>query len=157
MTNKKSKIESLEPIFPEDTDLIIGKILEKYGLLKEEEESLEKFFEAGSDDEGKEIFENSPGFKIASLLRLCAEGKIPLANLPQELAEKLGISLKETKQMADDLEKTILKFIKWETVTEEEKSASKIITGAEAEGLKEELKNSLPKDSYKDIYREPIE
>ena len=98
MMNENSKTESLRPIFPEDTDLVVEKILEKYGLEKEQKENLEKFLESGVGDGGKEIFENLPGFKISKLLKECAEGKTSLANLSQELAKRLSISLKEAKQ-----------------------------------------------------------
>lgn len=153
MANKNSKNNLSRPIFPEESGLIVEKILEKYGLEKKQEEGSKNFFDSQIPTERKEIFENLPGFKISKLIKECAEGKVSLANLPQELEQNLNISSKEAKQMADDLQKTILNFIKWEAASEEAAAPTGVVELTEEEISPKETK----KLSQKDVYREIIE
>ena len=153
MANRKQKNNFVKPTFPEETGLIIEKILEKYGLKEQQEEGVRKFFDSQIPTKRKEIFENLPGFKISKLLKECAEGEVSLIDLSRELEQRLNIALKEAKQMEDDLQKTILNFIKLEALTEERVTPTRVTELIEEGPSLRETR----RPSSKDDYREQIE
>ena len=158
MEKENFKIKQSGLTFPEESGLVIEKILEKYGLAKIEEEGIEKIVESfvrPTMDVKKrvEILENLPGAKISKLVKEYAEGKVSLENLYLRLEEELNISKKEAKQIAEELEKTLLIFIK--TIKEKGVPSSEIpLPEAEAPTILSEKPKAPPK---KDVYREPIE
>lgn len=161
MTDKNFKNNLSQPIFPEESGLIIEKILEKYELEKEQEEGIQRFFDSQIPENRKEIFENLPGFKISKLLKECAYGEFSLEELSQKLEEVLNISPKEAKQIKDDLQKGILDFIKWEVTSGEKAGETIIDRGTITELGEEEMEEIGAKEeqrpAVKDTYREPIE
>lgn len=164
MANENYQTKKSQPIFPEESSLAIEKILEKYGLAELQQEGLDKISELGDFNKASELLENLPGTKIAKLVRDYAEGKISLEGLPILLEKELNVSEKEAKEIAKDLEKTLLIFIKQapaeklsiresseEISSNEREIEPEIISGSEE-------KKEEPKTSFKhDIYREPIE
>jgi hypothetical protein len=158
------KTESIEPASPEDSGLVIEEILKKYyKLANAQEEGIEKILQSKNSQERKEIFENLPGTKISKLVREYAEGKVSLKDFTSRLEEEINIiSKKEAKQIAEELEKTLLvrikpvkKEIKKEGVPSPKIPPTEVkppvIPLEEPEPEKPEVP---PKP---DIYREPIE
>ncbi len=154
MPEENFKKQTSEPVFPEESVLVIEKILEKYGLINEEEKGIEKFINSGVAQEKIEIFENLPGNKISKLVRNYGEKKISLEDLPILLGKELNVSGKEAEEIAKELEETLLIFIKQAPVEEipakEKKARPEIIS--EPEKKTEEPKISPGHDTY----REPI-
>jgi len=155
MTNQNAKTQAPEPIFPEESGLIIGKILEKYGLAAEQKKGLEKFMNSKTSQERIEFFENLPGRKMAKLVRDYAEGKVSLENLPLLLEKELNVSEKDAKEISKDLEKTLLVFIKQGPVEEKEMAPRTVPISEEEPEITIPEKPKIP--SKKDIYREPID
>lgn len=151
--SQKEKPESIfsEPFFPNDSNLIIERILEKYGFRKSQEERMEKFFKSNIPKERKGLFEGSPGYKISYLVRKYAESEISLENLPLLLGERLNIPKEQAKEIAEELEEKLLVFIK----PFKERSISK------KKSIEKKLPRSIserPKSTpIKDRYRETIE
>lgn len=152
MTNETLKNQTTEPIFPEESSLIIEKILEKYGLAAKQREGIEKFI---NSDLPIEALEDLPGSKISKLVKDYGEKKISLEGLPILLEKELNVSEKEAKEISKDLEKTLLVFIKQAPIREKE---------AETQAIpipKEESEITIPEESKtpskKDVYRELIE
>jgi len=150
MEQENSQDKTMEPIFPEETGLIIRKILEKYGLAESQKEGIEKFIASENPREKREIFENLPGKKIAKAVRDFAEGKVALESLPALLEKNLNISEKVANQIAKDLEKTILLFIKRGPIEKEKKERPEI-------PQPEEKLPEKPGPPKRDVYREDVE
>lgn len=121
-------------IFPENTDLIISNILEKHGLAEAKEEVLGKL-EADKKINGEII--------IALIVRVAQE-KISLQESANLLKKELGISSQKAKDLANDLQKEILLFVK--------KTPEEIPSPPSQKPAEEK-----PPLSEEDIYREPIE
>lgn len=147
---EKGELFFSEPTFPEDSDLIIEKILTKHNLKNSQEEGMERFFESKDPKERKELFESLPGYKISYLVRKYAESKVSLENLPLLLEERLNISKEDAKEITEELEEKLLVFIK----PFKERSVSKKTP------IKKEFPGSIserPKSPpTKDRYRESI-
>lgn len=155
MKKETNKIQGSEPIFPEESGLIVEKILEKYGLAAEQNEGIEKFLKSNVPEDKREIFENLPGAKIAKLVRDYAEKKISLEDLPLLLEKELNVSEKDARQMANDLKKTILDFIRWEELEGKEMVQE---LPEELEEKEETITPEKPRISLKkDVYREPVD
>jgi hypothetical protein len=105
------KNEDFATAFPEESKLIVEKILEKYGFAQQQEKDIEKFFNTENPTERVEIFENLPGVKISSLVKEYAVGKISLSQIPSQIAKSLNVSEEKAKQIAQDLEKSLLSLI----------------------------------------------
>ncbi|MBI2041405.1 MAG: hypothetical protein HYT20_00095 [Candidatus Nealsonbacteria bacterium] len=153
MINKNSDNEILEKTrdfdIPEESSLIITKLLEEYGLQKDQDEGIKKFIEStglNAPSERSRIFENLPGTKISGLVMNCVEGKISFKDLPELLGKSLNISKKEAQKMADDLKNQIIDKAK---PTEIEKTTT---LPAKEEPIREEP----PRPRGKDVYHEPI-
>ena len=151
MPEENFKKQIPEPVFPEESALIIGKILEIYNFLENQKEGIKKFIDSKNPSEKMEIFENLPGARIAKLVRDHSEGKISLELISIRLEKELKISEKTAQQITKDLEKTLLIFIKQKPAEEREMLAPEI-SGTEA--TLPEKPETLPK---KDVYREPLE
>ena len=131
---------------PEESNLVIEKILEKHGLKDIQEKGIERFLKANNPIEKREIFENLPGSQISRLIKEYAEGKIRMENLSLLLGKRLNIGQETAKAIAEELGKKLLTFIK----PSEEK-------GEELPEIPEEEINPSRKLSSKDRYRELIE
>ena len=108
MVKKGVQINSFGPVFPEESALIIRKILEKYGLAERDEKETEKLFDTANPKERAKIFESLAGVKISGLVKEYAEGKVTLIEVPSQIANRLDISEEKAKQIAQDLEKSLL-------------------------------------------------
>jgi len=168
MNKENSKIEGAELIFPEETVLILEKILKNYGLIKTQENGIEKITESLSSpnvkikpEERIKIFESLPGTKLSKLVKEYAEKKIPLEKLPLKLKESLNITQKDAEKMAEELKTTLLDLIK--TVKTTELTKEKETPSIESLKSEPEIKPSVSfskeeKSSFKkDGYREPVE
>jgi len=149
MVKEEFKKEIEEITFPEESGLIIEKILEKYGLVKVQEDGIERIIKSDTPQEKTEIFKNLPGTKISTLIKECAEKKISLEDMSQRLEKELNIPEKEAKKIVDELEKKILIFI--ENVEE------KKLPPSEVSVPKTELPEKPEITQKKDTYREQIE
>ena len=159
MTNENYQTKKSQPIFPEESSLVIEKILEKYGLAELQQEGIAKISKLGDFNKASELLENLPGTKISRLVKDYAEGKVALETLPLLLEKELNISEKEAEEIARDLEKTLLIFIKQAPV--EEVSAEEKETEPQAIPISEEepeitISEKPGTPPKKDIYREPI-
>lgn len=105
------QIKKRELVFPEESGLVIEKILEEHGLTRTQEEGVKKIIESKVLQERIEIFENLPGTKLSKLVKEYAEGEISLAEIPSRIAEQLNIPEKKAKEIAQDLEKSLLVLI----------------------------------------------
>ncbi len=160
MINENYQTKKSQPVFPEESSLVIEKILEKYGLAELQQEGINKISELGDFDKASELLENLPGTKIAKLVKEYAEGKVPLENLPSLLEKELNVSKKEAEEISKDLEKTLLVFIEQAPV--EEVSVEKKETEPQVIPISEEEPEiTIPEESKtpskKDVYRELIE
>lgn len=136
MPQENTKIKN-EMLLPEKSGAIIGQLLEKYGLQKNQKEGIEQFLKARTAEQRAKIFDNLPGTKLSGLLEEWAEGNFGLKELPELLIKNLAISEKEAKKMTDDLQGQIF-------------SQAQPVEGENAE-------TSSPQPPKPDIYREPIE
>jgi hypothetical protein len=134
-----------EIIFPSDTDLIISKLLAKYGL-KETFKDLAQKLSKG---------ETTIGGEVAKLIKEVAENKISAENLALSLEQRLNIPKKVAVQLADDIKKEILNFVEKVSLKKEEI----LKRGGPPKKTEEEIE--IPPEKLlpqkKDIYREPIE
>lgn len=146
------EIKITDITFPEESGLIIEKILEKYDFKKAQDEGIEKFFASRIPKERKEIFENLPGSQISNLVREYAEGKVSLENLPLLLKERLNIPREKAKKIAEELEKKLLILIR----PAEEKKLPPRIPPIEVKQTVSPLEKPKPPQKP-DIYQEPIE
>ena len=147
--------------FPDKSGKIIKEIIEKYGLSQIQEEESRNIISSGlSFEKVVSAFENLPGAKIARLVKEYAEGKVFLTDLPSKLEKELGITKRDSKQIAEELKDKILVFIKpseEKNLPREDTSVSfsteeipVLKTGLSEKPLEE------PEDSTNDTYREPI-
>ncbi len=160
----------LDSVFPEETVLVVEKILEKYGLAQTEEEEIEKIFTFEGVQKIDEAFEKSPGSKIAGIIREYAEEKISPKDIPSRLEKELNVSLEQAKEITKELEETLFvlidvekkkikkekDFSSEEPVFEKKDVSIKKPEPVQEENLsdKEEIK---PKPvQKKDVYRESI-
>jgi len=128
MTNSNQN-KNKEIIFPEDSDLIISKILEKHNLEETVEKELKKI----------EKGEKTNGEIITELIKKAAKEKLSFQELTSLLKTELNISSKKSEELAKDIRKEILLLVESPEISQPAPSAKK-----------EETKK-------RDIYREPIE
>lgn len=131
--------------FPEQSSSIVEFLLDKYDLKETEEMQFQKLLSSEFPQEKiDEVFGKLPSVVISRILWDYQEEKIDLETLPSVLKEKLNLSPEKAKDMAKDLEREFLVFIK------------------PAKG-KEELPEIQPSPEKpkppqkKDTYREPVE
>lgn len=139
-----------EIIYPEEASSIISRLMDKYGLTESNDDFIEKFSKG----------ETTAGEIIAGIIELVAEEKIQIKNLAAEFSKALNIPEGVSKNLAKDIEKEIIVFIKkgptaestpdqrGDQVEPTEKPARKIETKTETVSQKSESP---------DVYREPIE
>ena len=132
----KSQVNKI--VFAKRSGSFISEILEKYGLSKQQEEGLDKFFKA-SVEEKEKILRELPGPKVVLLLREYQEKKVKLEEFPAILQEALKISAKDAEAITEELQEKVIVF-----QTPPEKN---IISPPEVKPIK-------PTSS--DVYREPI-
>jgi len=149
MAKENLKIKKPEPIFPEESGLVIKAILEKYELAKIQQEGIEKILKSKNPEEKIDTFEKLPGTKISKLVKEYAEGKVSLVEIPSRLSRELNISERKAKQITEELENTLLVLI--EPVKEEKLPPVEVARPEEQPPEKPEV----PKK--RDVYREPIE
>lgn len=146
--------EKLEPAFPEESGLIIEKILKKYGFWKIQWEGIDKFFESKVPTDRRNVFESLPGYKISKLVRKYAEGEISLENLPSFLEKELNISSQKAKNIAEELERKLLAFVK---PIEKRKFLPPKISPPETKPMAAPPVEKPRPPRKPDIYREPTE
>ena len=120
-------------IFPEDTDLIISNILQKYKLEESDDEFFDKF----------EKGEKTKGEIVAELIKNVATKEISFQELVSTLKMELNISQRKSEDLAKDIRKEILLLVKKST-----------------EAPPPEIEEISPKEKMspkKDIYRESVE
>ena len=100
-----------EPIFPEESGSLVMKILEKYELAEIQLKGIKKLLEIDNAAEKIKIFESLPGYKISQLVKEYAEDKVSLNEIPLQIAKRLNVSETKSKQIAQDLEKSLLSLI----------------------------------------------
>lgn len=154
--NKKTRI-----VFPAGSGSVISKILEKYGLKETEEEIIEKIIKR----------EYTFAAKVAGIVRKKVEAEISAESFPLELQKELNISLKDAKNIAADLQKSVLAFAEEIPETKEGPRPTTIIKPVPKEFIEKPKrivespkiipeKREMPaeeKYSGKDVYRESIE
>ena len=105
MKNLNPTIKKTDIIFSPESGLIIGELLEKYDLKKQEQEEINKFLNPIISPElKKDIFKKLPGTKISRLVRNYAEGKVSLKDLSLLLEKNLNIPKEKAKNLANELE-----------------------------------------------------
>ena len=132
-----------EPSFPEENQLIVEEILKKYGLWEIHREGLNRFSKSKNPEERWKIIEGLPSYKTSNLVRRYGEGEIPLESLPFLIERELNVSEEKAKEIAAELEKKLLIFIR------------PIKAGELPQKIPLEVKPKIP--PKKDVYREPIE
>lgn len=108
MKEENSQNKNSELVFPEESGLLVMKILEKHELAEMQLKGIKKALEADDRAEKIKIFESLPGYKIAELVKEYAGGQISLDEVPAQIAERLNIPETKAKQIAQDLEKSLL-------------------------------------------------
>lgn len=151
MNNEISQNKIIQPTFPEESALIIEKILEKYDLAHKQKEKIKEFLNSDSLIN----FDDLPGNKLAKIAKDYGEQKISLKDVPAIIKEKLKLSIKEAEEMAEDLEKSLLIFIKQVLIKKEKINKWQGVVSEKEPKLNESKKSE--KSSNKDAYREPIE
>jgi|GEM_PF-6817266 len=101
-----------EIFFPEESVLIIKKILEKYNLLKINNELKKNFLGAATPEKRNEILNEIPSIKIARILRGYQFGTTNLEDFPKILKEGLKIPQKDAEGITEELKEKILIFSK---------------------------------------------
>ena len=132
-----------EIIYPEDTALIITRLMEKYELHESFEDVLEKAKRG----------EVSIGEKIARSIKEVAENERSIEELPLILKQRLEIEERKAEALAEDIKKEILSRI--EKLPSEEEL--KISPTKKLISEKEKVDTETPIKKSPDIYREPIE
>jgi len=118
----------MEENYPEDIEEFIEEILKELNLWEKHQQELLKLNTAKAKEERLAILENSPGVKLAKIIRDLATKKISHKNLNVYLVEELNISNEKGREIAEKIIKKLF---------------------PEKEELKKEKK-------VQDIYREPI-
>ncbi|MDO8435855.1 MAG: hypothetical protein Q7S82_00515 [bacterium] len=160
-------------IFPVDAGITIAKLLEKYGLKEKQEEAVKKLIQAKNFKERAELAEESPGRKIAKLMRDAAENKMSFSDLALALQNLLALSEEKAKQLARDLEKEVLAFAQEVFIDKEEALSDEPQTELQPAALSQEATDAsihlpkttltkeklLPKRQNKkaDTYRETVD
>ncbi|RCV63860.1 hypothetical protein C5S53_11975, partial [Methanophagales archaeon] len=90
------------------TASVISEIAERYGLEETWEKILEKMIRMSSSQIKKEISGETPGRRIAIMVKEVSLGEISLEEFPYELQKRLNISLEKAKKMAPELLEKIL-------------------------------------------------
>lgn len=138
---KNDNFKTNEITFPEESGVIIEKILEKYGLKETDEQAMNKFFKAKTEEERARILREAPGAKISLLLREYQKGRVKLEHFPAILKLNLKISTKEAEEITEELKEKILFLPRPKKIETPEKP----------------FEEKSPPLKKPDIYREPIE
>jgi len=128
-----------------ETSELIEEIIKKHGFWEKEETEFEKFLLDPTENIG--FIENSPSYKLSNLVKKYTEAEISLKKIPLFLEKELNISKEKAKEINEELEEKILRFIKPEKTFPE--------MPAEQSQPSNELKPQ--KFPRKDIYKEPVE
>lgn len=152
----------------EGEDLVMDKIIEKYGFKKIQEEGIEKIVESFvrptlTIEKRIEIFENLPGGKISRLIKELVEEKIIFEDFISKLQSQLNLSKIKAEELAIDLEEIISRakiffskskeeFSLYSSPIKQSKSTTKTTLKTEAP-LKA---NKISTSQKQDIYRESI-
>lgn len=150
---KIKRVKTIELSFPEESGLVVEEILKKYGWEEIQKKGIKKWFKSENSSEKKRLFEELPGSKISKLIREYAEGKIAIANIGLLLRERFSIPDKKAEEIAQELRKKILNFIK-PIVEEKEVLPLKEAVPEKKPVIKSE-KPGAPREA--DIYRELVE
>jgi len=155
-----------EPIFPEESSLIVEKILEKYGLIKNRDELINKISDLYKDSKIKpeeriKVLENLPNAKLARLVTEYSYGKISFEKITSRIEKDFNITKEMAKKMAEELKATLLDLIKPAKLTKTNKG----VASSDIKNIKSQPKNkpsiNLPVEktgsSQEDTYRESIE
>jgi len=148
MSNSK---QAQKIIFPDKITVIISKILERHGLK-----------ETGKDIIQKLKKQKTPiGEKISKVIAQRAMEEISTKETPSIISKSLGVSDEIAKNLANDIEKEIMIFVKKipakEEIPEEKEVGGKPKIEGEVVRSKESTKEPELKPKEEDKYREPIE
>lgn len=156
MVKENLKNENLEIVFPEESSLVIKKILEGYGLDKIQKEAIKKFIDLPKEEKlkiGDTVLTNLPGAKISKIVKEYAEGKLDLNKISFRLRNDLNIDETTSEKMANELKTNLLELIQPIKSPTAKKIREKKSLTTETSKPKLEKKFS----STKDVYREPVE
>jgi len=165
MEKENIKIEE-DPIFPEESPLIIGGILAGYGLIKSLDEENEKIIELLNDEkkqieEKNKLLENFPGVKLAKLVADYGYKEISFEKIPLRIEKELNVEQEKAKKIAEDLKAKLLDLITLAKITEENTEKKAQVTENLNLDTEDNQPRNLPtkkRDSLKkDSYLEPIE
>jgi len=157
MENKEIK-NNREIIFPEESSLIIEKILGKYGLM-EVENKKSGDLETSVEDDFFETIESLPSVKVAGLVKDCAINKISIESLPSQIEITLGVTKKNAEEIAKKLKEKIIDYAK-PLDKDEEELPPRRIPSQEIESqtiVPNTLTEKQKTPPEKDTYRETIE
>lgn len=132
---------NIKIIFPENTVLIIAKIMKKYGVAEKRETIFEKL----------EKQETTNAKKIAKIIKKAAEEKAPIKTISSNIQKHLKIPTKQAKKMAQEIQKNILNLVKETLVKGEEINEKPIKTIPNKFSIKKSIEEQNP-----DAYRETI-
>ncbi|MCK4355232.1 hypothetical protein KAW43_02735 [Candidatus Parcubacteria bacterium] len=132
---------NIKIIFPENTVLIIAKIMKKYGVAEKRETIFEKL----------EKQETTNAKKIAKIIKKAAEEKAPIKTISSNIQKHLKIPTKQAKKMAQEIQKNILNLVKETLVKGEEINEKPIKTIPNKFSIKKSKEEQNP-----DAYRETI-
>lgn len=138
---KKLNIE--ESIFPEESQLIIEKIVEKHDLMTRQNNAAEMLIKVKGGKEQIEIFNNLPGNKIARLVADYSQKKISIEQLPELISKELKVDKMKGKEISKDLKENLLIFVKQVPCKEIVKRKPKI-------NIIKYNKKSLGEDQYRE-------
>jgi len=147
-----------EYVFPDEFALAIEEFVERYGMKKIQEDGAWESFKAEDPKIGAEIFKSLPGAVLSQIVRDYYEGKISLKEVQLILEQKIKLPAKEIKNLAKDMEETILVLVKpRKKEVSLEKTLQKKTPISEKPIQKEEPISPVRKSKEPDVYREPVE
>jgi hypothetical protein len=137
-------------IYPENSAQIIQEIIEKYGFLSLVEEGTKKFTTAKNKQERDEIIKNLPGYKLADLVIYRAKGSLSFDDFVSEIKESLKTDNEKSKQIAEEIDKKIIPFIKVEKNVSSELLPEQPEIESSVENTREIKKFNVEKDDYRE-------
>lgn len=166
MANKDFEFEN-EPIFPDESHLIIGKILTEYGIIKnldEEKNKIAKLIQ-GKESDSKEknlTVDDFPSVKLANIVADYGYKKITLEKLSARIEKELSIDREKSEKITGELKKNLLDSISFGNKANTRKKRT--TTQEDRVFISEDrIKPSATPDkeksfsSKKDTYRESLE
>lgn len=166
MADKDFEIEN-EPIFPEESHLIIGKILIEYGIIKnldEEKSKIAKLIQ-GKENGSKEknlTVEDFPSVKLANMVADYGYKKITLEKIPARIEKELSLDREKSEKITEELKKNLLDLISFDSkaTTRRKRTTTEGNRGFISEDSIRPPVTPSKEDSFsskKDTYRESLE